>query len=491
MKTKLSLFSILFILCFVVLSLSEKVRASDLKDKKSPNIVFILADDMGFGDLGCYNSASKIPTPNIDKLADKGIQFTNAHSPGAWCVPSRYGLLTGQYPGRLAEMNIRKQSLIKPEQETLATMLKRNGYKTSCVGKWHLGFEGVDWSNPAGITEMKDGPTEKGFDYFFGMHASLDIPPYFYIENGKAVQSPTKEIGDGASANPTSKVSGAFYRAGAISPDFKHDEVLDKFTEKAFGFLDNHTKENNNDPFFLYLPLTAPHTPWLPKDEFVGKSGAGEYGDFTMQVDNLVGQVVAYLKENNLLENTIVFFSSDNGPVWFHEDIEKFEHASVGVLRGMKGDMWEGGSRIPFIVSAPNRFETGVQSNQMICFTDMIATLADLLGDKTIKSTDFDSHSFLPILTNSNFEKPARDKLVIEKKSYRIGDWKYIEGSGQGGIAARYAPDKKYIMSEKIPGELYNLKNDLSEQNNLYDEYPEKVKEMKKALDEIVQQLSK
>ncbi len=218
MKTKLSLFSILFILCFVVLSLSEKVRASDLKDKKSPNIVFILADDMGFGDLGCYNSASKIPTPNIDKLADKGIQFTNAHSPGAWCVPSRYGLLTGQYPGRLAEMNIRKQSLIKPEQETLATMLKRNGYKTSCVGKWHLGFEGVDWSNPAGITEMKDGPTEKGFDYFFGMHASLDIPPYFYIENGKAVQSPTKEIGDGAVQTLLQKYRGHFIVPAQFHP---------------------------------------------------------------------------------------------------------------------------------------------------------------------------------------------------------------------------------------------------------------------------------
>lgn len=480
---------LLIILSFIlVLNLISPISssASDEGQKKQPNIVFILADDMGFGDLGCYNSASKIPTPNIDKLAEKGIRFTNAHSPGAWCVPSRYGLITGRYPGRLPNLDNKKQSLIKPAQETVATLLKRNGYNTACIGKWHLGFKGVDWGNPATIAEMKGGPVEKGFDYFFGMHASLDIPPYFYIENDHAVHSPTDWVADHSSPNATSKVSGAFFRAGAISPDFKHGQVLDKFMDKALDFVDNHQKYNQKDPFFLYLALSAPHTPWLAKKEFVGKSGAGEYGDFTMQVDNLVGEFMAYLKENNLLDNTIIFFGSDNGPVWFHEDVEKFGHASMGVLRGMKGDMWEGGSRIPFIVSAPFRFEKGIQSNQLICFTDMMATLADLVGDKSINSTDFDSYSFLSVLTNSKSEKPARDELVIEKKSYRLGDWKYIDGSGQGGIAARYAPNKKYIMSGKIPGELYNLKNDLSEKDNLYKKYPEKVNEMKKRLNQII-----
>lgn len=327
---------------------------------------------------------------------------------------------------------------------------------------------------------------KKGFDYFFGMHASLDIPPYFYIENNRAVQSPGNSVNHHSSPDATSEVSGAFFRAGAISPDFKHGEVLDKFLGKAKVFLTNHQKQHQKDPFFLYLPLTAPHTPWLPKEAFVGKSGAGEYGDFTMQVDHLVGQLMVYLQENNLLENTIVFFASDNGPVWFHEDKEKFDHASMGVLRGMKGDMWEGGSRIPFIVSAPTRFKKGAQSNQLICFTDMMATLADLLGDKTFNSADFDSHSFLPILKNPDSDKPARNELVIEKNAYINGDWKYIEGSGQGGIAARYAPDKKYILSGKIPGELYHLKDDLSEQNNLYNEYPEKVKKMKLRLNEIL-----
>lgn len=475
---------LLFLVVVVGLIAPQLAGASDLEPGDNPNILFILADDMGYGDLTCYNSRSKIPTPHIDQLAEKGIRFTNAHSPGAWCVPSRYGLITGCYPGPLPDLNVQQHSLVKPAQETIATLMKRNGYHTACIGKWHLGFDGVDWKNPAAISEMKGGPIEKGFDYFFGMHASLDIPPYFYIENDRAVQSPANSVNDHSSPNASSAVSGAFFRAGAISTDFKHEEVLDKFMGKAIVFLKNHQKEHPKNPFFLYLPLTAPHTPWLPKDVFAGKSGAGEYGDFTMQVDHLVGQLMAFLHENNMLKNTIVFFSSDNGPVWFHEDVAKYDHASMGVLRGMKGDMWEGGSRIPFIVSEPSRFQQGAQSNQLICFTDMMATLADLLGDKKFNSTGFDSHSFLPILKNPDSGKPARTELVTEKNAYRIGDWKFIDGSGQGGIATRYAPDKKYIAREKIPGELYNLKEDLSEQNNLYDAYPEKVKEMKKRLNE-------
>ena len=482
MKTKI--IKSLFLILFVGFYTSIIAGASEIKNEKNPNIVFILADDMGFGDLGCYNSDSKIPTPNIDKLAENGIRFTNAHATGAWCVPSRYGLITGCYPGKLPDLNTRKHSLIKPSQETIATMLKRNGYKTACVGKWHLGFDGVDWNNPATIKEMKGGPTEKGFDYFFGMHASLDIPPYFYIENGQAVESPTNSVADHASPNATSDVSGAFYRAGAISPDFKHEEVLDKFVQKATGFIDQHKEE----PFFLYLPLTAPHTPWLPKAEFVGKSGAGEYGDFTVQVDALVGRVMTYLKENNLLENTIVFFSSDNGPVWFHEDIEKFGHASMGPLRGMKGDMWEGGSRIPFIVRAPKYFQQGRESNQMLCFTDMLATLADLLGDKNLDAMDFDSHSFLPVLTKTTSDETLRNELIIEKKAIIEDGWKYINGSGQGGIAARWAPDKKYIVTKKIQGELYNLKDDLSEQNNLLEQHLKLAGKMKNRLQNILEE---
>ncbi len=449
-----------------------------------PNIVFILADDMGYGDPGCYNPESKIATPNIDKLAKEGIRFTNAHAAGAWCVPSRYGLLTGRYPGRLESLNTHSQSLIEAGQETIASMLKRSGYRTACVGKWHQGFEGLDWENPGNIDVLKDGPVEKGFDYFFGMHASLDIPPYFYIENDRAVQAPSLKVDDHASPDATSDVSGAFYRAGAIAPDFKHEEVLDKFLEKARTFVDRHQENHKIEPFFLYLPLSAPHTPWLPKEEFVGKSGAGEYGDFTMQVDHLVGQVMAYLEEEGMTDNTIVFFSSDNGPVWFHEDIVKYEHASVGDLRGMKGDYWEGGSRIPFIVSAPSRFVSGLESDQIISFTDVLATLAELVGEE-LPAGSFDSHSFLPVLMNVQPDQPLRDEMIIEKNAILSGYWKFIDGSGQGGIAARWAPDQAYIVTDKIPGELYNLKDDLSEQNNLFEVHPEKAEELLEKLKSI------
>lgn len=485
MKCHIHILSILvfFLASSMLLNNCSQARATN--ENKQPNIVFILADDMGYGDLGCYNSESKIPTPHIDMLAEQGIRFTNAHAPGAWCVPSRYGLITGRYPGRLENLNTGKGSLIGEEQATLASMLKQKGYRTACIGKWHLGFEGMDWENPANINELKGGPVDQGFDYFFGMHASLDIPPYFYIENNHVVEAPSLFVEDNASVDATSDVSGAFWRAGAISPDFKHEEVLDKFLEKASGFLDSHQQNHGDKAFFLYLPLTAPHTPWLPREEFVGKSGAGEYGDFTMQVDHLVGQVMAHLKQYNLLDNTIVFFGSDNGPVWFPEDQVKFDHLSTGALRGMKGDMWEGGSRIPFIVSAPSRFSAGRSSDQIVCFTDMMATLADLSGENLTKQAGIDSYSFLHVLENREADGPVRDELMIEKNAYFSGDWKFIDGSGQGGIAARWAPDKAYIVTEAIPGELYNLKEDLSEQNNLYEEYPEKVKQFLEEINKI------
>jgi arylsulfatase A-like enzyme len=470
------------IISLLALSCSNR---QEPETKQAPNIVFILADDMGYGDLGCYNLDSKIATPHIDSLAEEGVKFTNAHAPGAWCVPSRYGLITGRYPGRLASLNTRKGSLIKAEQATLATMLKKQGYRTACVGKWHLGFEGMDWENPSNIDELKGGPVDVGFDYFFGMHASLDIPPYFYIENNQAVESPTLTVEANASEDATSDVSGAFWRSGAISPDFKHAGVLDKFREKALEFMDDHLRSHGDAPFFLYLPLTAPHTPWLPKVEFVGKSPAGEYGDFTMQVDQLVGQVLEYLEQNKLREHTMFVFSSDNGPVWFHEDQIKFDHLSTGGLRGMKGDMWEGGSRIPFIVSSPTLISEGRSSDQMICFTDLMATLADLNGKKIPEEAGFDSYSFLHVLEDRKPDGPVRSDLVIENKVYFSGDWKFIDGSGQGGIAARWAPDKAYIVTEEIPGELYNLQVDLSEQNNLYDVHPEMVQELRAKLKSI------
>jgi len=385
--------------------------------------------------------------------------------------------MTGCYPGRI-DLNWRQRALIVENQETIATLLKRHGYSTAVIGKWHLGFDNINWESPSRINELEGSPVEKGFDYFFGMHASLDIPPYFYIENNKVVEPVTDSVPDNSSVDATTPISGAFWRGGACSPNFKHADVLDVFTRKAKSFI-NEQKEK---PFFLYFALPAPHTPWLPKAEFVGQSGAGEYGDYVMQVDNVVGEIIKVLEEKGMRNNTLVFFSSDNGPVWFERDVQKFAHDASGGLKGMKIDLWEGGSRIPFIATWPGKIMENVKSDKLICFTDMMATFAELTNDTLFSTNQFDSYSILPLLINNDSKERIREELVIEDRIYRQGEWKYIDGTGLGGLTRRHDPDKVYLDEANNEGELYNLSNDLSEQNNLYEEGHEKVILLKKKL---------
>lgn len=478
MKTKSLLFFIITLIFIFGCSRQQPVS--------HPNIVFILADDMGYGDPSCYNPDSKIPTPNIDDLANHGIMFTDAHSPGAWCVPSRYGLLTGRYPGR-AQMNWTERALIEDNQETLATLLRRHGYATACIGKWHLGFDNLNWEHPELMDELRGGPVEHGFDYFYGLHASLDIPPYFYTENQNVVQAPTGSVKDNQSPDPTSAISGAFWRGGKTAPDFKHNDVLDELTAKATKFLKQQHESSPEKPFFLYFPLTAPHTPWLPSEKFRGKSAAGEYGDFVMQVDEVLGSIMNILDELQLTENTLVIFTSDNGPVWFEADIEKFGHDSKNGLKGMKIDMWEGGSRIPFIASWPGKIPKGTRTGQLLCFTDMMATFGAIVND-SLNMNDFDSHNLLPVFLNPNMDNPVRNELVIQNKIYRNGRWKYIDGSGLGILSKRFDPDGFYIEEIDNDGELYNLEEDLNETKNLYDEDPDRVNSMKNRLEELLGQ---
>jgi len=455
------------------------------EEKKLPNVVFILADDMGYGDPSCYNPDSKIKTKNIDALAVEGMMFLDAHAPAAWCVPSRYGLITGRYPAR-EKMNWRERSLISNSQETLATLFKKNGYKTACIGKWHLGFDNLNWDQPAENNILQGGPTEKGFDYFFGMHASLDIPPYFYIENNKLVEKATELVGDNASVDATSYISGAFWRKGAIAPNFKHDEVLDKFVSKASTFVENHLKSNGDTPFFLYVPLTAPHTPWLPKEAYTGKSDAGEYGDFVLQVDQTLGNIRALIDRNGLAENTIFVFSSDNGPVWFQKDIEKFQHDSKAGLKGMKIDFWEGGSRVPFIVSWEGHIPKGTKSNQLLCFTDMMATFATIIGDATFNQNNYDSYDLSKAMLQKDYSIPIRKELLIQDKIFRKDNYKLILGSGLGGLSKTYDPDSIYLTEASNQGELYDLSKDLNESNNLYDSQQELVESLKSEVEEIL-----
>jgi arylsulfatase A len=444
------------------------------KTSARPNIIFIMADDMGYGDPGCYNPGSKTPTPNIDRLANQGMRFTNAHSPGAVCVPARYGLLTGRYPFRTDLGKQNRTSLIEPNRLTIGSLLQKHGYKTGCIGKWHLGFDDFDkheYSKP-----MKGGPFDRGFDYFFGMHASLDIPPYYYIENDRCVEAPTEDI-EASHSEGVSPIQGAFWRAGKIAPGFKHDEVLPLFTEKAVAFIKDG--QTSQAPFFLYFALAAPHTPWLPNDEFKGKSESGEYGDYVAQVDGSVGRILDTLGRLGMEDNTLLFFTSDNGPVWSERDVQRYDHRSTHYLKGMKGDAWEGGHRMPFIARWPGKIAGNSVCHENICFTDMLATFAALMGDTLPENSGEDSFNILPALVKDTYKKPVREAIVIENRVIIEGDWKLIFGSGKGGISRRYFK-RQADESEKTAqkGELYNLKDDPSEDKNLYGERPDLVQHL-------------
>lgn len=446
-------------------------------EKALPNIVFILADDMGYGDVQSFNPASKIATPAIDQLAKEGIKFTDAHASGSWCVPSRYGFITGQYPLRKL-MDVKKGGLVGQDQITVASLLKKNGYYTAMIGKWHLGFDGVsDWDKVDYKQPFRGGPADRGFDYFFGMHASLDIPPYFFIENKYAVEAPVHAIAENQSPDATTTISGAFWREGKMARGFKHEEVLPTFTQKAISFIQQHVKEKKQQPFFLYFSLTAPHTPWLAQQPFKGKSKAGDYGDFTMQVDYSVGEVLKTLENMGIKDNTLVIFTSDNGPVWFKEDIENFTHRAAGPYRGMKLDAYEGAHRVPFIARWPRKIKPNTSSSQLLSFSDMLSTFAAVVGD-TLLPLNRDSYNLLPALLNNG--AALRKGLVVEGHTIREGDWKLIIGNGTGVLQQKWGN----VNVQPVPGELYNLKKDPSETNNLYTKYPAKVSELMKRLEQ-------
>ena len=442
-----------------------------------PHIVFILVDDMGYGDPRPFNQSSKIRMPNIEKLAQEGMIFTDAHAAGPLCHVSRYGLLTGQYPFRANSGAWKKQATIDPERMTIASLLKSHGYQTSMVGKWHLGFDENGFDRP-----LLGGPVDRGFDYFFGIRASTDIPPYFYIRNRTAVQPPTNTI----AANATegwSPIQGAFWRAGGIAPDLQLEDVLPRFTDEAISVINKHSNGDGTSPMMLYLAYPAPHTPWLPSKDFAGKSDVGMYGDFVMMVDHMIGRVLAALDHHGMKENTLVFFSSDNGPVWYQHDRKRFHHSSVGSLRGMKADAWEGGHRMPFIARWPDRIQGGSRSDQTISFCDMLATFADLTDTKLPEDAGPDSFSFLPILLGD--DHVVRPSLAIQAgrklMAFRSGPWKLITGKGSGGFSDN---EKKEVTRSE--GQLYNLAEDLQESNNLYEDHPKIVRRLTNELQAVV-----
>lgn len=440
-----------------------------------PNIILILADDMGYGDPGVYNPESKVPTPHIDALAARGIRYTDAHTNSAVCTPTRYGILTGQYswrgPLKQGVTWSYDDLIVDTSMHTTADVLDDAGYYTACVGKWHLG---LGWT-PAGDSVRFDvpisqGPNDVGFDYFYGITASLDIPPYVYLRNNAVVQQPT-----GQSEGTAEGYYDDFWRRGPISSDFDHFQALDHLTDEAETVIRQGAERP--DPFFLYFPLTAPHLPWIPREEFAGSSQAGNYGDLTAEVDATVGRITALLDSLGITEETMIIFTSDNGSQFSSERMTRYGHAANGPWRGRKGDIYEGGHRVPFIVSWPGELPQGEVDDRLVSTTDFYATFASLMGQTSPEDEIKDSQSFLTA--------PERDCMIYQSakglRAVRCQDDVLVDGRGSGGFME--VPDTSIADPEK---QLYNLGEDGAQSRNFYLGRPERATELAEQFRTIV-----
>jgi arylsulfatase A-like enzyme len=443
-----------------------------------PNIVYILADDMGYGDLRCLNKDGKIATPNMDRLAAGGMVFTDAHSGSSVCTPTRYGILTGRYSWRTRLANGvllgYSRHLIEPGRMTVASLLKSHGYHTAGLGKWHLGMDlpTTDGKDAAGngsnvdfTAAIANGPPAAGFDYYYGISASLDMPPYVYVHNDRFVAVPT--------------TTRTYIRKGPATEDFQAVEVLPTLTAKAVQYIDERAKAaaaGDDKPFFLYMPLTAPHTPIAPTKDFQGKSGLNAYGDFVMQVDHTVGQVLDALDRRGLADDTLVIVTSDNGcsPSANFKQLAEKGHNPSYVFRGHKADIFEGGHRIPFIARWPGHVKAQATCDQTICLTDLLATCAAIVGAKLPDNAGEDSVNILPALTGAA-AGPLREAVVHHSIngsfSIRQGKWKLDLCPGSGGWSDPKPNSKEERTLPDV--QLYDLTADISERRNLQAEQPD------------------
>jgi arylsulfatase A-like enzyme len=490
--------SILLISVFLLGGCKKNVdSAAKNKDQKPPNIIYVLADDLGYGDIAAFNANSKIATPNIDQMASEGMKFTDAHTSSAVCTPTRYGILTGRYNWRSrlksGVLGGKSTALIPLTRTTVASLLKKQNYQTAYIGKWHLGW---DWAlknqqdslsknwNPTDDAKEIDfskpvtnGPKELGFDYSYGHCGSLDMAPYVYVENGMPTMVPT---------DTTVNVGQGFWRKGLTADDFVHEDVTPNFFRKAISYVQEKAKEDK--PFFLYLPLPSPHTPILPTKEFQGKSGLeNPYGDFVMMVDDYMGQLLIQIKESGIEDNTLIIFTSDNGcspQANFKQLIEKGHNPSA-IYRGHKADIFEAGHRVPFIAKWPNIIKAGSENKETICTTDLMATVASITNYKIKDNEGEDSFNMMPLLTQNDTEGFMRETTIHHSINgsfaIRKGDYKLIMCPGSGGWSFPRPNDKKVI--DTLPKiQLYNLTTDAGEKNNLEAKMPEKVEELKQLL---------
>jgi arylsulfatase A len=459
----------------------------------APNVVLILADDMGYGDVRALNPASVLPTPNLDRLAAEGMTFTDAHTPSSVCTPTRYGLLTGRYAwrGRLKRgvLDGYGEPLMEPGRPTLGSLLQGHGYHTAAVGKWHLGLgfarggerEDIDFSRG-----VSDGPHTRGFDFSFVIPASLDFPPYVYIRNGQVTRF---------TALQSAQDFPAFLRHGPVGNDLHFEDALDDLLGEAVGYL--RSRAHRDEPFLLYFPLTAPHKPVLPARRFVGSTVLGPYGDFIVQVDWTVGQVLKTLDALGLAEDTLVLYASDNGSYMFREEESGAEdhvsdptiqayrpdhHTANAHWRGTKADIWEAGHRVPFFVRWPGVVSPGRRSETAVCLTDVFATLADLVGEALPDDAAEDSFSLLPLLRGGEetFDRaPVIHHSVSGMFAIRDGRWKLVAGNGSGG---REEPTGEPFGR---PYRLYDLEADPSETHDVHDAHPDVARRLDDALEQL------
>ncbi len=461
-----------------------------------PNIVYVLCDDLGYGDVHALNpERGKIPTPNMDRLAAAGMVFTDVHSSSSVCTPTRYGIMTGRYNWRTrlqsGVLGGFSPALIDAGRLTVPKLLKQQGYHTACIGKWHLGMtmpitkksgkytDQIEDGNDGTFNAQQrigDGPTTRGFDYYYGISASLDMPPFAFIENDRFTQAPTA----------TKK----WLRSGPAAPDFEAIDVLPTLARKACEYFAARAVDAKaGKPFFLYLPLASPHTPIVPTKDWQEKSGLNPYADFVMQTDAALGEILAALEKNGLAATTLVIFTSDNGcsPAAKIDELEGKGHFPSWQLRGHKADIWDGGHRVPFIARWPGRIQAGAKCAQVACLTDLMATCAALVGAQLPDNAGEDSVSLVPALLGTA-TAPLREAVVhhsIEGRfAIRQGPWKLELCYGSGGWSQ---PKEGVARKQKLPHmQLYDMTQDLGERKNLQAEQPELVARLTRLLEKYV-----
>jgi len=477
----------------------------------NPNILFILADDLGYGDVACYNPEAKAPTPRLDALARQGMRFTDAHSPSTVCTPTRYSLLTGRMAFRTGKSGVFTgvggPCLIAPDRLTLGGMLKKQGYRTAMFGKWHIGMtfydregkpinqDGLAGVNRIDYSKRATGtPIHRGFDRFYG---TVSCPTtdwlYAFVDDDRIPVPPTGLLDK---TNLPKHPYANDNRRGMIAPDYDVEAVDLVFLEKSQAFLRDHVRQTPNQPFFLFHSMQAVHLPSFAADRFKGKTQAGPHGDFIFEMDWIVGELMDTLDELGIADNTVVMFASDNGPevptiIAMRRD---HKHDGARPWRGVKRDQWEGGHRTPFIVRWPGKVKAGSLCDEPLSLTDVFATCAAIVGAELPNDAAEDSFNMLPVLLGTHSKQPVRPYLIQQTNrlmmSLRKGDWKLLDHKGSGGNNYQREGEwglKQYAIADTdpdAPGQLYNLATDPGETINVYSKYPKIVAELKTLLEE-------